>query len=162
MKSHSGDPFFITDFQIFGDNCYKLVKYLVKHFLNKCCMTHLLKSLCDFKTKSKLNVSIKLVLFKKKCFDLAIYNKIFLGFTKVLSQIHNFVLCKFHVKCNLIASCFFMTMKLNYFFSIKVQNFWMKLHVSLNENIFPLIKRVRHLPEFRDFLLLEVLVIYLS
>ena len=33
-------------------------------------------------------------------------------------------------------------------------------HISLNENVFSLIKRVKHLAEFTDYPLLEVLAIY--
>ena len=36
-----------------------------------------------------------------------------------------------------------------------------KTHISSNENVFSLFKRVKHLAEFTDFLLLEVLAIYL-
>ena len=36
-----------------------------------------------------------------------------------------------------------------------------KTHISSNENVFSLIKRVKHLAEFPDFPLLEVLAIYL-
>ena len=35
-----------------------------------------------------------------------------------------------------------------------------EMHISLNGKVFPLIKRVKHLSEFSDFLLLEVLAIY--
>ena len=35
-------------------------------------------------------------------------------------------------------------------------------HISLHENVFLLIKRVKHLSELSDFQLLEVLAIYLS
>ena len=83
------------------------------------------------------------------------------SFFKVLSQIHNFVLCKFYVKCDVIAKCLFMTMNPKYLFyeRSKVLN---ESQFSLHKNVFPLIKRVKHLSEFSDFLLLEVLVIYLS
>ena len=37
----------------------------------------------------------------------------------------------------------------------------LKTYISLNENAFSLIKRVKHLAEFHDFPLLEVLEIYL-
>ena len=36
-----------------------------------------------------------------------------------------------------------------------------KTRISLKENVFSFIKRVKHLAEFTDFLLLEVLAIYL-
>ena len=36
-----------------------------------------------------------------------------------------------------------------------------KTHISMNENVFSLIERVKNLAEFPDFPLLEVLAIYL-
>ena len=65
---------------------------------------------------------------------------------------------QFHVKCNMIARCFFMTMNPKYLFfeRSKLLN---ESHFSLHENVFSLIKRVKHLSEFSDFLLLKVLAI---
>ena len=78
-----------------------------------------------------------------------------------LSWTNSFVLCKFHVKCNLIVlsdNHVWALMNPKYFSRSKLLN---KTHISLNENVFSFIKRVKHLAEFTDFLLLEVLAIYL-
>ena len=80
------------------------------------------------------------------------------SFFKVLSQIHNFVSCKFHVKCNLIFTGM-MTNPKYVFYRSKLLN---ETHISLNEDVFPLNKKVKYLSEFSDFLLPGVLSIYLS
>ena len=61
----------------------------------------------------------------------------------------------------MIAMCSFMTMNPKHLFydRSKLLN---ESHFSLHDNVFPLIKRVKHLSEFSDFLLLEALAIYLS
>ena len=61
----------------------------------------------------------------KKGFDFAIYNKFFPGFTNSskccnLSQINSFVLCKFHVKCNLIV------LSDNCVWALMNPNFWIR------------------------------------
>ena len=144
------------------------VKHLVKHFWNKCCVTqNFTKTLHDFKTKSKWNVSMKHGSLKKKCFVFVIYYKFFPGFTNSskccnLAQINSFALCKFHVKCNFDRAVWQLCMSTDeskiLFSRSKRLN---KTHISLKENVFSLIKRVKHLAEFTDFLLLEVLAIYL-
>ena len=52
-----------------------------------------------------------------------------------------------------------MTMNPKYVF-YKRSKLLNKTYIFLNRNVFPLIKRVKHLSEFSDFLLLEILAIY--
>ena len=78
-------------------------------------------------------------------FNFSVYIKFSPGFTISSkccrkTQVHNFVSCKFHVRCNLIATklCFQNIFHLR----SKLLN---ETHISLNEDVFPLNNRVKHL-----------------
>ena len=120
-------------------------KRTVKHFLNKCCVTHSLKpSVISRPNRSAM--CLKLVL-QKECFDFAIYNKFFFQASQILQS---------GLTCRKYLILFYAIQ--NIFSRSKLLN---KTHISLNENVFSLIKRDKHLAEFSDFPLLEVLAIYL-
>ena len=66
------------------------------------------------------------------------------------------------MKCNMIASVFYDPESKISFLAFVGSKLLNESHFSLHENVFPLIKRVKRLSQFSDFLLLAVLAIYLS
>ena len=136
---------------------FESCSFTALHFIQHCFFIAIF-----YKNKAVATCSHRLPFFQKGSFDFAIYNKFFSrlhSLMKVFSQINKFVLGKFHMKCNLIEfSYVFMIISPKYFFErSKLLN---ETRISLNEDVFPLDKRVKHLSEFSDFLLSKVSLLH--